>query len=89
MSKPLPVPVAKPWHMTGARVLSFRERLRLLCGTPIFARFLSPDGRCHAACSIEFFVQDDWPPPDAREAWHHKTSGNPQRTDTESFGAKG
>ena len=71
------IAAGKPWHMTGARALSFRERLRLLFGSPIYVRFLSPDGRCHAACSIEVFVQDDWPPPDAREEWNHKTSGNP------------
>ncbi len=51
----------KPWHMTTQWPLSLRDRLRLLFGVPIFVRFLSPDGDCHAACSLEVSVQYEWP----------------------------
>jgi hypothetical protein len=50
------------WHLTTYRVLSLWDRLRVLVGVPVFARFVSPDGNCHAACSITVTVQRDWPP---------------------------
>src|SRR6185369_1998515 len=38
----------RPWHMTTCRVLSFRDRLRVLFGAPVTFRFDSPDGKCHS-----------------------------------------
>jgi hypothetical protein len=49
------------WHLTARPVLRFRDRLRLLVGVPLFVRFRSPDGHCHAACEITASVQRDWP----------------------------
>jgi hypothetical protein len=51
----------KPWHLTACVTLPWRDRWRVLLGVPIFVRFVSPDGACHAACSIEHVVQRDWP----------------------------
>ncbi len=51
----------KPWFIEGSPRLSLRDRLRLLFGVPLFIRFDSPDGECHAACNITATVQHDWP----------------------------
>lgn len=51
----------KPWHLTTHLVLSFWDRLRFLFGVPIFVRFYSPDGECHAACEISAAVRRNWP----------------------------
>lgn len=65
----------RPWHITGARVLTLGERLRVLFGTRVYARFRTPDGQCHAGCEIDFFVQRDWPREDQHEPWLHKAAG--------------
>lgn len=52
---------ARPWHITAQRFLSLHDRLRLLIGLPLFIRFTSPDGDCHAACTLSVVVQRDWP----------------------------
>jgi hypothetical protein len=49
------------WHLTGRPVLTFWDRLRLLLGVPLYVRFLTPDGQCHASCRIEVVVQREWP----------------------------
>jgi hypothetical protein len=51
----------KRWHLTARPALSFTDRLRLLIGVPLYVRFESPDGDCHAACSISVAVQREWP----------------------------
>jgi hypothetical protein len=51
----------KPWHLTAQPQLSFYDRLRLLFGARLFVRFHSPDGECHAACSISAGIYPDWP----------------------------
>lgn len=51
----------KPWWMTTYLRLSLRDRLRVLFGVPVFVRFLSPDGNCHAACDLSSAVQREWP----------------------------
>jgi hypothetical protein len=53
----------KPWHLTTSRTFTLKERLRLLFGARVVARFTTPDGRCHAACHIALQVSDDgeWP----------------------------
>jgi hypothetical protein len=52
--RPVPLTPAekKPWFIKHRRRLTWRERLRVLFGTPVDARFDSPDGDCHAACNI-------------------------------------
>jgi len=54
----------KSWHLTARPGLSLRDRLRLLVGVPLYVRFTSPDGHCHAACSLSAVVQRDWPDED-------------------------
>lgn len=49
------------WHMTSPLSLSLSDRLRLLFGTPLYVRFDSPDGQCHASCGLSGSVQRDWP----------------------------
>jgi len=51
----------KGWHLTACPALSVRDRLRLLLGVPLYVRFTSPDGQCHAACHLSVVVQHDWP----------------------------
>ena len=51
----------KGWHLTASTTLSFADRLRLLFGVPLFIRFTSPDGNCHAACKLSVSVQRSWP----------------------------
>jgi hypothetical protein len=51
----------KSWHLTARPPLSFWDRVRLLFGTPLYVRFTTPDGNCHAACNIAVFIQDEWP----------------------------
>lgn len=52
---------AKRWHFTARPALRLVDRLRLLVGMPLYVRFESPDGRCHAACSVAAYVQREWP----------------------------
>ena len=42
----------RPWYLIGAGRLTFRDRVRLLLGVPLWVRFDSPDGECHAACRV-------------------------------------
>lgn len=51
----------KCWYLTSRPVVRFWDRLRFLCGVPLYVRFITPDGNCHAACNIETYVQTDWP----------------------------
>jgi hypothetical protein len=53
----------KPWHLTTYRIFTWRERLRILFGARVYARFTTPDGHCHGACDIALHVRDDreWP----------------------------
>lgn len=51
----------KVWHLTARPKLSVMDCLRLLFGVPLYVRFTSPDGECHAACHITAAVQRDWP----------------------------
>lgn len=51
----------KPWHFTARPSLKLTDRLRLLFGVPLYVRFESPDGNCHAACHISATVQREWP----------------------------
>lgn len=51
----------KPWHITARPVISLADRLRILVGVPLFVRFTSPDGDCHAACNLSVVVQRGWP----------------------------
>lgn len=51
----------KPWHLTARPSLSLWDRLRLLFGAHLYVRFNTPDGNCHAACSITHIIQRDWP----------------------------
>jgi hypothetical protein len=46
----------KPWFIKTHRTLGWRDRLRVLLGQPIRLRFDSPDGECHAACSLTISV---------------------------------
>jgi hypothetical protein len=50
-----------PWFITAQPQLSFYDRLRVLCGVPLFVRFHSPYGNCSAACEISAGVYHDWP----------------------------
>lgn len=58
------------WWMVRRFTVPLRERLAILFGRPVYVRFLSPDGRCHGACSVEVKVQptwpDEWPQPPAK-----------------------
>jgi hypothetical protein len=49
------------WYLIARPSLRLWDRLRLLAGVPLFVRFESPDGRCHAACHITASVERDWP----------------------------
>jgi hypothetical protein len=53
----------KPWHLTTSRTFTLTDRLRILFGARVVARFTSPDGRCHAACHLALQVSEDgeWP----------------------------
>jgi hypothetical protein len=48
-----------PWHLTAKRTFDWWDRLCLLIGVPLYVRFTSPDGECHAACEIQTTVH--WP----------------------------
>lgn len=52
------------WHLTARPTLTLTERLRVLFGVPLYVRFTSPDGNCHAACHITASVQREWPDDD-------------------------
>lgn len=49
------------WHLIARPTLTIRDRVRLLFGVPLFVRFTSPDGNCHAACHLSVAVQHEWP----------------------------
>ncbi len=51
----------KPWYLTGRPTLSVWDRLRFLCGVPLHCTFFTPDGECHAACSMQYRVSRVWP----------------------------
>jgi len=46
-----------PWYLITARTLGLRDRLRVLFGAPIVVRFESPDGLCHAACTLSVSIK--------------------------------
>lgn len=48
--------------MTAQPTLRLRDRVRLLLGVPLFVRFTTPDGNCHAACGLSVEVRRGWPP---------------------------
>lgn len=52
----------KFWHITGSPQLSFLDRLCLLFGVPLYVRFISPNGECNAACTLEAKVSATEPP---------------------------
>lgn len=54
-------PDPRPWQLTTRPALRLWDRLRLLVGVPLFVRFTSPDGACHAACALSLAVQREWP----------------------------
>lgn len=54
-------PRMKPWYMISSPPIRWRDRLRILLGFPVWVRFNSPDGNCHAACSFQIFVQRECP----------------------------
>ena len=54
----------KRWHLTAKRTLRLQDRLRVLFGVPLYVRFTSPDGQCHAACDLAVVVQRAWPADD-------------------------
>lgn len=49
----------KPWSIKVCRTLTWIERLRVLFGVPVHARFDSPDGNCHASCNVTITVDGD------------------------------
>jgi hypothetical protein len=59
-----------PWYLqaqlgsgkrfSSDRRLSIWQRVRILFGAPVTVVFRSPDGKCHAACSIHFGACRDW-----------------------------
>lgn len=57
---------SKPWWITAQPQLRLRDRIRLLVGVPLIVRFSSPDGQCHAACSLSVGVQRGWPANDGQ-----------------------
>lgn len=67
----------KPWFMLDCPRISWRDRLRLLLGVPLWVRFDSPDGECHAACSVDVFVQREAPADHVWGSWVEKDKGSP------------
>ena len=59
-----------PWYLQAQlggnrgfsrdRRLTIWQRVRILFGAPITVVFRSPDGKCHAACSMHFGPCRDW-----------------------------
>lgn len=67
-----------PWYLqaqlgtgkkfTHDRRLTLLQRVRILFGAPVTVVFRSPDGKCHAACTMHFGACSDWFDDDAAKA---------------------